>query len=109
VGEAKGGRMESAVAMIKIDEYEYTLEDIRKWADGARGELEANPYEVVSALSELLIKSAHPAFLHFMAVCTQMGYGKIKELSIQDGLPVRVVYDIRTELDAVIEKSVKLV
>jgi hypothetical protein len=69
VGEAKGGRMESAVANVGI----------------------------------------HPSFLKLIEICKQMKFGTIKELKIQDGLPVFVTYDIRTELDAVIEKSVKLV
>jgi len=51
----------------------------------------------------------HPSFLKLVEICKQIKFGAIKELKIQDGLPVFVTYDIRTELDAVIEKSVKLV
>jgi len=109
VGTEEGGKMESAVAMIKIDGNEYALEDISKWAGGAVGELESNPYEIIEALSGLLIRSAHPAFLKFLGVCNGMKFGTIKELKVQNRLPNIVFYDIKTELDAVVEVSKKLV
>lgn len=62
--------------------------------------------KVGSAVAEIEI---HSSFLKLIEICKQMKFGVIKELKIQDGLPVFVTYDIRTELDAVIEKSVKLV
>ena len=109
MGTAKRGNMESTVAMIKINDNEYTLEDISKWAGGAVGELESSPYEVIEALSGLLIRSAHPAFLKFLGVCSGMKFGTIKELKVQNRLPNIVFYDIKTELDAVVEVSKKLV
>ena len=51
----------------------------------------------------------HPAFVKLIEICRQMKFGTIKELKIQDGVPVFVTYDIKTELDAIIEVSKKLV
>lgn len=51
----------------------------------------------------------HPAFVKLIDICRQMKFGTIRELKVQNGLPVFVTYDIKTELDAVLEKSVKLV
>ena len=59
-----------------------------------------------SAMAEINI---HPSFLKLIEICRQIGFGTIKELKVQNGLPVYVVYDIKTELDAVIEKADKLV
>jgi len=53
--------------------------------------------------------NVHPAFLKFMELCNQINFGTIKELKVQNGIPVFVRYDIKTELDAIIELSKKLV
>ena len=50
----------------------------------------------------------HPNFLKLMEICNRINFGTIKELKVQDGLPVFVRYDIRTELDAIVEVSKKL-
>jgi len=51
----------------------------------------------------------HPSFLKLIEICRKIGFGTIKELKIQNGIPVFITYDIRTELDAIIEKAEKLV
>jgi len=51
----------------------------------------------------------HPAFLKLIEICQRIDFGVIKELKIQNGLPVFVTYDIKSDLDAVIEVSKKLV
>lgn len=51
----------------------------------------------------------HPAFLRLIEICNRINFGTIKELKVQNGVPVFITYDIKTELDAVIEKSSKLV
>ena len=51
----------------------------------------------------------HSSFLKLIEICRKIGFGTIKELKIQNGLPVFITYDIKTELDAVIEKAEKLV
>ena len=51
----------------------------------------------------------HPSFMKLIEICRKIGFGTIKELKIQNGLPVFITYDIKTELDAVIEKTEKLV
>ena len=101
--------MGSALAEIEIGNSKYTINDIRQWSKGVRGELEEPPRDIIEALSGLLINSFHPAFLKFAAICGRMEFGTIKELKIKDGLPVYVTYDIKTELDAVIETSKMLV
>jgi len=53
--------------------------------------------------------NVHPAFLKFMAICRVINFGDIKELKIQDGLPVFVEYIIETELDGVVVIRKKLV
>ena len=51
----------------------------------------------------------HSSFLKLIEICQRIDFGVIKELKIQNGLPVFVTYDIKTELDAVVEVSKKLV
>ena len=53
--------------------------------------------------------NVHPAFLKFIEICNKINFGVIKELKVQNGIPVFIIYDIKTELDATIELSKKLV
>ena len=58
---------------------------------------------------EATVGVIHPAFLKFMELCRKINFGVIKELKIQDGLPVFVKHETETELDAIVELSKKLV
>jgi hypothetical protein len=35
-----------------------------------------------------MIASIHPAWLHLMRYCAELGHGEIEKLKIQDGVPV---------------------
>ncbi len=59
--------------------------------------------------STLVNIEVHPSFLKFLEICQAINFGKVKELSIQDGLPVFVEYIIETELDGVVVIRKKLV
>lgn len=40
--------------------------------------------------TNLVDAKVHPAFLQFIEICTQINFGQIEKLQIQDGVPVLI-------------------
>lgn len=54
-------------------------------------------------------ENLHPAFYELAKICAKINFGVIKELRIQNGLPVFEVHEEETELEAKVEVTNKLV